>query len=434
MRLFFKVLTALYLGSSVTLHAANASCQLPDNLPAQPSLDRWQAIKPLLATQLEQCLNHSDYFALYGASLLYTGNIAKSLEMLERALLINPNNGAARVDYAQALFESGQVVAALQVNDNLLRSEGIPDQLKTFLSKRHQAWKASTHYWRHQLSYLYGHSSNLNNATHIESLDLTLAGQRFPILLDESSLAQSGFYQFIGLQSQRYQATPFGKNVLAFSLKSRLSDQERSDTDAFKLNYTMEDESLAWRTFSTFEFEHIQLGGDGLYSALAAGWRIEPREQAEYYLDTTTRYIRFSNQDVLDEVSLVLSPGVQTFWEDNRLGVELSYGMNFSLNDRPGDDRTLSEVSVFYDMGLWRGRLMSRFSYTENQDSQGYSSSLENNAKRDTQAITGSLQYLYPISDAWLVHGSYYYRRQISNISLFETKHENIDIGFTYRF
>ena len=58
-----------------------------------------------LAGLMPECLESSEYFALYGQAQLNNGQLSGALEALERALLIDPNNGAAGIDYAQALFE-----------------------------------------------------------------------------------------------------------------------------------------------------------------------------------------------------------------------------------------------------------------------------------------------------------------------------------------
>jgi tetratricopeptide (TPR) repeat protein len=69
---------------------------------------------------LPECLESSEFFALYGAAQLNSSDLAGALESLERALLLNPGNGAAAIDYAQALFEVGQLFTALEMNQRLI--------------------------------------------------------------------------------------------------------------------------------------------------------------------------------------------------------------------------------------------------------------------------------------------------------------------------
>ena len=52
----------------------------------------------------------------YGAAQLNNGKVAEAAESLERALLLEPDNGAAQVDYAQVLYLQGDLFSALAMN------------------------------------------------------------------------------------------------------------------------------------------------------------------------------------------------------------------------------------------------------------------------------------------------------------------------------
>lgn len=409
-------------------------CTLPNNIPAQPSKSEWRTIRPELAKQLDNCLKNSNFFALYGASLLYTGEVTRALEMLERSLLLNPYDGSARIDYAQALYQSGQLISAIQVNNELLLEDGIPEHIRTFLKQRQQDWTKKLGFWRNQLSYLYGFSNNLNNATHIDELNFTLSGQIFPVIISSENLAHSGNYHYANVTSQYYHLNSNGAAMLNLSLKSRQSELSRSDTDEFKISFEKEYERLNQRDSWSIGIEHLNLGSDDLYSALEGTWRIIPKSHPTMYFGLESRYVDFNGQDILDEISLMLRPGIAIGTANKRLGIELAYGLNNALDERPGGNREQAEASMFYDMALFDGHLTSRISYSETRDKEGYSTLLESNARRETQALSTTLQYFYPINEDWLVHGSYYYRDQESNISLFSTRTRSVEMGFTYRF
>ncbi|MCO4784959.1 tetratricopeptide repeat protein [Marinomonas atlantica] len=428
------VFAALTITPSSYAQDERNQCFLPDNIPAQPSLDTWLTLRPLLAKQLDNCLHSSEYFALYGASLLYTGDTSKAVEMLERSLLINPDNGSARIDYAQALFQSDQLISALQVNEELLREQDIPAPLYAYLEKRHQAWSEYLHYWQTQFTYLYGHSSNLNNATHVETLYLTRLGQRFPANLTPDFLAQSGHYHYISVLSQYYGLKPDGTDMLSFSLNTRESKLNQSDTDEFKLTYERDFEYLHQRNRWAIGLEHLRLGDKGLYSALEGKLTIYPRSETRSYIEFEGRYVDFTGQSLLDEMSLMVRPGVSISNAGHRVGFELGLGLNNEIDDRSGGNRSQQEASVYYDVTLFGGRLSSRIGYIKTRDKEGYSPLFEANTRRETQSVAGTLQYFYPVNQDWLMHGSYYYRDQESNISLFKTKTESFDVGFTYRF
>lgn len=409
-------------------------CIIPSDIPAQPTIETWLTIRPLLADQLENCLQNSDYFALYGASLLYTGDTPRAVEMLERSLLINPENGSARIDYAQALYLSNQLIAALQVNEDLLQEASVPQPIYDYLEQRQKDWSKQLHNWRNQFTYLYGHSSNLNNATHIEELSLTLSGQRLDAILSPSDRAQSGEYHNARLLSQYYELKPDGTGMLSFSLNTRQSPLSQSDTDEFKLSYERDREYLNQRSRWKIGLEHLRLGNEGLYSALESKLTLYPRSEPKSYIEFEGRYVSFTGQSLLDEASFMIRPGLSFDSTRQRFGVELGIGFNNEMDDRPGGDRTQQELSTFYDLALFGGRLSSRISYIKTRDQEGYNPLFESNSPRKTHSLASTLQYFYPINNDWLVHGSYYYRNQQSNIDLFDTKTESFDLGFTYRF
>lgn len=428
------VVTALLsIGSTHASENSGTACVIPSNLPPSPTAKMWEGVRTLLAGQLQNCLNNSDYFALYGASLLYSGDTPKAIEMLERALLIDPYNGSARVDYAQALYQSGQLLPAIQVNRQLLNEPNMPAPLKEALEKRQKAWESRQHLWRNQFSYLFGHSSNLNNATYIEDYELTYLDGTVLQTITQDSQARSGSYHYLNFTSQYFNLTTSGTSLLTLSAKTRESELTNSDTDEFKLTYEREQEGRRLRNNWSISAEHLRLGDEGLFSALEGNYRIHP-QQSISYLNFESRYAHFNGNDLLDEAALIISPGLVYTHEDSRFGIEVGLGFNKALDDRFGGDRTTQEATVFYDFALFEGRFTSRVSYTHTEDQDGYSVLLENNAPRETQAISASLQYFYPVNSDFTIHSSYYYRDQDSNIDLFKTKHESIDLGFTYRF
>lgn len=412
---------------------ASGTCLIPDDLPAQPSVDTWVKLESELKDQLDHCLHSTDYFALYGASLLYTGDTAKAIEMLERALLIDPENGAARIDYAEALFQSNQVIAALQVNQSLLNQSNLPVTLHNFLESRKASWSEKLSYWDNQLTYLYGHSSNLNNATSIEELNLISADQLIAASVSPSYRAQSGAFHYASFLSRYYQLSPEGTERLSFAINTRDSHLNRSDTDEFKFTYENESEQLNQRTHRSVGVEHVRLGDTNLYSALIGTVTIYPKVKPVSYIELEARYVDFTGQSLLDETSFMVRPGLVYSNNHWRLGAEVGFGLNNEIDNRPGGDRSQNEASLFYDLAIFGGRLTSKLSYVKTNDSEKYSS-LFGEVKRDTRSLTTSLQYFYPVNKHWILHASYYYRDQDSNIALFDTKTESVDAGFTYRF
>lgn len=407
-----------------------SNCPLP-TVPSSPPDYLWNILRETLSAQLNSCLDNSDYFALYGASLLYSGDTAKAIEMLERSLLINPNNGSARIDYAQALFQSGQLLPAIEVNAALLREEEVPSVIRKALTKRQEEWEKLQHLWKHQLSYLYGHSSNLNNATYIKDYELTFQDGVLLLPLSTKSRAQSGIFNYLRATSQYYTVTDNGVSLFTLSARGRDSSISTSDTDELKISFEQESESAYSRKNWSLSAEHVRLGNEGLFSSVEASLKIHPNNTAQY-LNLESRYVYFNENSALNEAYFAITPGIATTYNNTRLGVDLTIGMNKSLDGRSGDDRLVYGASLFYDFPFYGGRINTNFNYNKTKDSEGYSMLLSNNIARTTESWTTAIQYLYPINQKLTLHSSYYHRNQDSNIDLFKTKTDNFDVGFTF--
>ena len=430
---FLAVFTsAAILSSSQTEASTTNNCIIPNNISLSPSIEVWKQTREFLSSQLESCLNYSEYFALYGAALLYTGKINTAIEMLERALLINPENGSARIDYALALYESGQLLSALQVNSGLLKEENIPPAIRASLEQRQEVWSSEKTLWRHQFSYSYGHNSNLNNATYIDNYNLnSIYGM---INRKNPAPPEPGFYHNSRLISQYYSLTNEGASRLSLAAQSRISPFDDSDADQFSISYEEDSEGLDFNQNWLLGINHIRLGNDALYSSIEGNYWINPRNSISY-LNIDTSYTYFDNPEEPSELTLMFEPGVLYTINKHRFGFNLGLGINKALNrERNSGNRSLYEVAAFYGTSIGKGHFSTRLSTTGTSDNRGYSPVLENNAARSTNAWSLSLQYLYPINSHLTLHSSYYYRNQDSNIPIFRTKAEDFNVGLTFSF
>ncbi|WP_067223354.1 tetratricopeptide repeat protein [Marinomonas gallaica] len=410
-----------------------SECIVPSNLSTTLAKSDWKKLHDFLYPQFENCLDRSDYFALYGASLLYLGDTNTAIEMLERALLIDPYNGSAKVDYAQALYQSGELISALQTNGELLQETSIPPALYTALQRRQDQWEQQKNLWRSQFSYLYGHSSNLNNATYIENYEQTYQGYNIirPIL--GSSRPQSGGYHNFRFTAQYFTLLAEGISLLTISSQSRKSKIDSVDTDAFSMYYGKNIEGRTLNHRWQIGLEHVRLGDEGLYSSFEGNYTLTPRDSVSH-VKFELGHTHFNGDHSLDDISFSIKPGVTYSIGTHQLGAEISLGLNASLEERAGGNRTIKKAAIFYDLPVLNGRLMSKFSVTATRDREGFSPALANNETRNTDYWSAELQYIYPISENFTIQSSYYYRDQDSNIEIFKTKNESIDFGFNYRF
>lgn len=427
---------ALYL-SHISISAAETTteCTVPSSIPTAPTESEWTTLRHQLAPQLQKCLNSSNYFALYGASLLNTGDISTALEMLERSLLIDPMNGSAQIDYAQALFQNGQLIAALQINQSILDREDLPERIYDFLSSRQKLWDQFRFQDRYQFTLVQGYSSNLNNATLTREHLVTLNDNAAVLSLRDEDLAQSGSYSNIGISTRFYELNDQSIDAVKFDLKSRLSRLNEFDTDEFSIGFERELEARAYRDTWELSAEHVQLGDSGLYSSVAGNYE---RYWTEYssltpYLKSEIRYADFHSNSRLDESSIGLVSGFVIGKLENKVGIEAEITQNFALKQRYGGDKTTLEGQIYWDTAFLNGRLISRIGYLDSNDHDEYPL-LANGSKRRIYSRNISVQYFYPINNQLIAHAGYNYKKQRSNLSIFDIETKNIDLGLTFRF
>ena len=147
-----------------------------------------------LYTLLGPCSENSEYFALLGASQLADGDLLQALENLELALLIDPDSGAAAVDYAEVLYRQGQILSALEINEQIMTREDLPEALKSALVSRQRRWSADRIVKNFSLAAFVGFDDNLNSAPISEQLSLTLSGKSVTLEVSPEYQAKSGSY------------------------------------------------------------------------------------------------------------------------------------------------------------------------------------------------------------------------------------------------
>ncbi|SVD38720.1 uncharacterized protein METZ01_LOCUS391574, partial [marine metagenome] len=192
----------------------------PDLSSYYPDVDQeWGSVEETLAPLLSQCSESPEYFALLGTAQLRGGNLVRALETLELALLLDPGNGAALVDYAEVLFQQGQVFAAIEINEQLLSRQDLPPGLRDPLTDRQRRWRNLTRGTAFEASILAGYDDNLNSAPLARQLALTLSGESVLLQISPDFRPNSGAYLNLAFGGTRTSASP--------NLATRLSGQIR---------------------------------------------------------------------------------------------------------------------------------------------------------------------------------------------------------------
>ncbi len=164
-----------------------------------------------LQTNLASCQNNVLWLLWAGQTLMKAKQHLLASDYLERALMLEPDNKGARLDYALALAGSDQPDAALSLVQVLMQESSMPDHLRASINgllakleasqnaitnavsaKKVDGQNASPH--KFYAGAKLGRDSNLLGAPNLSELSLNFSGTPFSLTLDNSYLSQSGNY------------------------------------------------------------------------------------------------------------------------------------------------------------------------------------------------------------------------------------------------
>ena len=399
------------------------------------------ALEAALAPLMNECLRSSEFFALYGAAQMDTGKLAEALEMLERALLLDANNGAAQIDYAQALYLRGQLFSALDLNAQILQREDMPPNIQAMVERRDRQWREQTRDVAVLADVLAGYDDNLNGAPDPSQITLTLSGEPVILTLNPEYQPISGPYMNLRLGTQFRQLGVDHQHNLSADLRGRASEDTGSDLAQFetRYQYTSTQREHAWHLGGAAS--HLFFGGSALYTAFEVNGRYQFRlgERCSQRADAASQYQRYRSQSNLNSIESKLGAGVECSaplaGRPGQLSLDLSLLNNAALNSgRPGGDRNGWQADLNWQTPLLQGVLSAQLNYTQLKDSQGYSSLLDNGARRWLKRSYALLQYRQLLRPNLAFMANFYHQNQRSNIELFDSLDSTLEIGISLRF
>ena len=403
----------------------------------------WEIVRDKLADIYEQCLRSSEYFALYGAAQLNSGVLGEAIESLERALLLDPDNGAALIDYADALLRDGQLFAALEANKLLLERTDVPPDLQLQINQRQQNWLALTRQTSWQLDLFGGYDDNLNGAPDGDLVELTLSKEPIFLSLQEKYKAVKGEFLNARLQARHRRLTPNFQHSFLGQIRSRLSSDSSSDVVQLAGRYNRlkatGTNSLEWGT----GVNHLIFGNQSLFTGTDFGGRYQLgsigrcRSRSEVALQHQVWHQRRRLDGLEAKAGFGANcplPGEM----DHRLNFEGSMLYNSELSgDRLGGDREGWQVAANWQVNLPLGSLLAQLNYTRLTDERGFSTLLASNARRAVRRSSVLVQFRRAFdlvgSGGQLVM-SFYHQNQRSNLGLFQTQDTSAEIGLSWRF
>ena len=430
---------------SYSAQAAEAADACPDLSGFYGNSANWPKLERQLAQLKLQCLESSDFFALHGAAQLNSGLVAESVESLERALLIDPNNGAAQIDYGQALFQQGQLFMALEINQRLLEREDLPVNLAPSLVDRQKQWKALTRQKSFQLDTLAGYDNNLNGAPDPDQVTLTLSGENIPLTLNSDFSPVSGAYVNLRLGGRYRALAPDHQQNWAAEVRARTSEDADSNIVQLTSRYGFikPSESHSWQLSGGAS--HLNFGGKALFSGFesSARYALNSNNVCKPYYDLAVQYQLYHEQDFLNGLESRASVGLncpmgERFTGNQRFSVEAGLINNQATRAaRLGGNRTGWQFRADWQIEAAGGVIRALVNHTQLNDTEGYSPLLANNAERELDRSYVLLQYRKPIrslgnSASLLIN--FYRQTQNSNIEFFRTDNTSGEIGLSWGF
>lgn len=399
------------------------------------------ALEAALAPLMSECLRNPEFFALYGAALMETGKLAEALEMLERALLLDPDNGSALIDYAQALYLRGQLFSAIDLNNQLSQRQELPANIESLVANRAKQWRGDTRSYGGQVDVLAGYDNNLNGAPDPNQITLTLSGEPVILTLNPEFQAISGPYLNLRVGGQFQQLASDHQHNVSTEIRSRTSEDAASDLiqGSVHYNYLLPKRDHAWQ-FGT-GLNHLFFGGNPLYTAVDSNVRYQAvmTNKCTRRYDLAGQYQFYKGQSHLNSVESKLSAGIdcplQVRGTTSLLGVELAAIQNTAMNEgRPGGNRAGWQANLVWQIPVLKGVLTSQLSHTYLDDQDGYSTLLDNGAERWVQRSFALLQYRQMLRPNMALMFNVYHQNQHSNIELFDSVDSTLELGISASF
>ncbi|MGB0558573.1 MAG: tetratricopeptide repeat protein [Pseudohongiellaceae bacterium] len=430
---FVSFLTSLSASGCPDL---NGVYQLLDD---SPSLAQAQ-----LSALLDQCSQSSEYFALLGASQLATGDLFQALENLELALLINPENGAASVDYAEVLYQQGQVLSALEINEQLIAREDLPEGLKAALTLRQRRWSSSRIVKNFSLAAFAGFDDNLNSAPVSDQLSLTLSGKSVTLDVSPDYQAKGGSYSRL-VTSASYRR--FGRTVNAHvsgQLSARFADDSRYELVQASTQANIGQASDRPRWDVVAGLDHVIFGGNTIFSSATSRFRyiVRRTDSCGFYPRFAAQYQYFHTQRTLSGIEMAIGLGADcTLFgggKFNRFALELTALTNRATEtNRLGRDRDGWRLNVVWRRPAWAGEVLGQYVLTQLNDEAGYSPLFDRGAKRKESLNSVFFQYMRPLShlgENAQFFTNLSYHSQDSTIDLFKIRGTSLEIGINWNF
>jgi len=461
----------------------------PKVFSKQSELDQVQLIFAVQALE-GSCLRSAGYYAQLGQLLLLAHHPKEALEALERSLLLEPDAPAVQLDFAVSLADSGDPISAKALVRQVLLRPDLPVELRASLEQvlsegnvranqfgeasgtsgvaisgskdEHQknssinlSWVPFGKGWQTQGSaqLYYGHDTNLNSASFVNTINLTLPNGTVPLTLDASSLPQSGATEIAATQliTQRV----VGDKVLLVSGSWMGRNPINSPNFGFNNEEFLAEikpiggDGLHHRV----GIDHFEIGGSDFYNSASYALWHESRLNSKGILNLNEKLAcrarlgamlerrTYAQDTTQNGVFGAATLGATCSNDNNEVNLGFVTGKDWASNkERAGGDQRRQELRASWSHAFEASKITMDWNEQWLSDEAIYSELLGgNNRNTHRKSTRVSFQYKFP-NKLVMMTGSLFWvsywesQRYSSSVDLFNLKGDSVQTGLKWDF
>lgn len=383
--------------------------------------------------------------------LITEGRYAEAFPLLERQVMLNPDDVAAWIDYAHVVDALGRAAEAQAIRAFIAQELTTDEKTRQRLAALgpRVTPPIPAHQWRGEVSLLTGRESNANAGPSVREVTFSVPGQApFTLGLTDQSLPRPSASHLVearlegshalgngvGLATHvdwRQRNTPDapGAGSRQWQADTTLSFGARSNADmAYQWLVSVSALDYDYASTTLFRRQRLSFGLDqrfGLQSLTPC--RVQSTLEHEWRQHPTQNGL-ISHLGAM-QAAAVCAQGKHRWVALVRIGVDRPQ------QERPGGDQLRRDFSIGYrfDLSRW-GQVEVQAAYSTSRDADVYSELFGTTRRR----ITRSQLYLNYVSEPFFGHWQAIARaeifRQHSNISLFQMRGNSVHLGLRYSF
>jgi tetratricopeptide (TPR) repeat protein len=393
-----------------------------DAAPAGQTLD--EALAALRSLE-PKCHKHAPYLYTLGQLLNQAGQYEDAIDPLEGAILYRPDHWPSQLEYAIALEGTGDHVSAMALIQGLQQNPGVDAAVRQQLAalQRQPAHAASTAERRGTINLVAGFDNNLLSSTYHTQFTLTTPDGNLPVELADDQQPRAGEFAraevtYDGLLTQGASAQWRYSLVGSYRVNPALSatnmaqlgvQLERTATGSQGVYAMAQHQTLLRTDAVTLRQTQLGLGYDLPMGGDCAQRVGVDLQQLAYPASSALdgRYTGAISNTLCQSVGLQLL--VRT-GQDRPLG-----------DDRPGGVQQQTSVRLTKRTPLGPASLTLELEASHQQDQQGYSLLLANNAQRTISRYAYRIEYRWQLGALSPYIGAEWLDQR-SNLELFELK------------